>query len=234
MGRYRWDGSSLVEGQGLRVFGSAEARQSNGPNHSGGPLVLGADGLLYLASGFNSGWCALKGPDGRDPQQAPSDLVVLPGASYGDPELSFQVPIGITSIGFLSGSVLGPGYDDGVLTGNGRFDNARVYLLRLNPARDGLVLAGALADGVADSGETDGLVFGTDFGVVTDIQVGADGAVYITSLSQGTVYRLAPVPVPASVAPLGAALAPLGWYRRRRSPASSGSPGTGRAGRTPA
>jgi hypothetical protein len=37
------------------------------------------DEVNLLASGFNSGWRALMGPDGRDPQQAPSDLVMLPG-----------------------------------------------------------------------------------------------------------------------------------------------------------
>ncbi|MAS41177.1 MAG: hypothetical protein CMK33_05615 [Porticoccaceae bacterium] len=50
---------------------------------------------------------------------------------------------------------------------------------------------------MADAGETGSLVFGQDFGIVTDMEIGPDGALYVTSLTQGAVYRVSAVPEPA-------------------------------------
>jgi hypothetical protein len=53
-----------------------------------------------------------------------------------------------------------------------------------------------LRDRVADNlakfeiTESESLLFGTNFGVVTDIHTGPDGRVYLVSLSHGRVYRI--------------------------------------------
>ena len=53
-----------------------------------------------------------------------------------------------------------------------------------------------LQDRVADNldkfdiTESESLLFGTDFGVVTDIQNAADGSLYLVSLTHGTVYKI--------------------------------------------
>ena len=53
-----------------------------------------------------------------------------------------------------------------------------------------------LADGVADNigkweiTESESLLFGRNFGTATDIQTGADGDLYVVSLSLGTVYEV--------------------------------------------
>ena len=95
-------------------------------------------------------------------------------SSYSDPEFSFAQPIGITSIGFLEGSALGAAYDDAVLVGDN--NTGSLYLFRLNGARDGFALSGDLADLVADGAERAKLLFGSNFFVTTDIEVGPDGA----------------------------------------------------------
>jgi len=154
------------------------------------------DEINQLGAGDNSGWSKIMGPDARtdfSTFNAPGDLNQQPGSQYEDPKFSIRTPVGITSLGFLHGSSWGDAYDDGVLVGDNNTGN--LYLLRLNAARDGFVLAGSLADLVADGTAERNLVrFGQDFSVTTDIQVGPDGAVYVTSLGDGTIYRIAPVP----------------------------------------
>lgn len=166
------------------------------------------DEINLVAPGFNSGWSQIMGPDSRDPQNAPGDLVNLPGSAYSDPEFSFLNPTGITAIEFLADSSLA-GYQDAVIVGN--INLGTLHVLRLNAARDGFVLTGNLADLVADDAtERDSLLFGSSFGGATDIEVGPDGAVYLTSYFDGTVYRI--VPEPASLAIVGFA----GLFLRRR------------------
>src|SRR5207237_6477171 len=54
----------------------------------------------------------------------------------------------------------------------------------------------ALADKVDDNeykfdeGESDSLVVGENFGIVSDIQTGPDGNLYVTSLSNGAIYKI--------------------------------------------
>lgn len=151
------------------------------------------DEINVVARGFNSGWNKIQGPDVRDAQNAAVDLVALGGSIYSDPEFSFLDPIGITSIQFLAGSLFGPRYVDSLLIGD--VNSGQLYRFRLNAARSGFVLSDALSDLVADSNaEAAPLVFGAGFGIVSDMTRGPDGAIYVTSLTNGEIYRIAQRP----------------------------------------
>ena len=159
----------------------------------------------YIAAG-------LRRRRGGSTQNAPGSLKNLAGSQYSDPEFSFRRPIGITSIEFLADSNL-PGYEDAVLVGE--YAQGRLWLLRLNQNRDGFVLEGGLADGVLD--DTDVLAaFGTGFGIVTDIQVGPDGALYILGLSADQVWRIGAIPEPHSWILSLVGLALIGCAVRKR------------------
>lgn len=179
----------------------------NGPNRM--------DEINLVDAGMNSGWSILMGPESRDPQgQTRDDLVdLLMQSTYSDPEFSFDQPVAVTSIAFLAGSALGAAYDDAVLVGDN--NTGSLYLFRLNGARDGFVLSGDLADLVADTGERAQLVFGSGFSVTTGIEVGPDGALYVLSLGQNRIYRIVPIPEPASGATLALGLVALTFLRRR-------------------
>ena len=161
-----------------------------------------------MASGFNSGWSEITGPDSRDPQGT-GDLVDLGSAStYSDPEFSFLSPLGITDLGFLANFTIDPSYQDAVIFGGSNTINTgRLHILRLNGARDGFdvsELPAGLADLVTDNAaELDALTFGTGFGLVTDIQVGPANAVYVLSLTGGALYQIVPEPRIATIIDLG-------------------------------
>ncbi len=170
------------------------------------------DEINRVEPGFNSGWDAIMGPDARDAQDAPDDLVVLDGSAYSDPEFSFLDPVGITSIQFLHGSALGAAYDDVVVVGDIVPD--RLYAFTLNDSRTGFELPGDLADEVIDFGDPlSPILFGTGSGGVTDLQVGPDGALYVLSYGDGAIYRI--IPEPASAAMLSGLSTALLLRRRR-------------------
>ncbi len=156
------------------------------------------DEINLVAPGFNSGWSPIMGPDARDLMDAPGDLVVLPNSSYSDPEFSFLGTIGITDLAFLADFTFDARYHDAVIFGGSNGRNAgRLHVLRLNAARNGFDVSGlpaGLTDLVTDTNmELDELTFGSGFGVVTDIQIGPDRALYVLSLN-GALYRIVPDP----------------------------------------
>ncbi len=209
----RWYTYGLRNSFGLAIDPATQRlwNTENGPNSY--------DEINLLFAGMNSGWTPIMGPDGRD-SNSTADLVMLPGAAYADPEFSFVQPIGITALHFLHGSAWGAEYDDAVLFGE--VNGGRLWLLRLNAARDGFLLAGSLADGVFDAG--DALEpFGTNFGIVTDLTRGPDGALYITSYGSDTIFRVAPVPEPGTWALMvfGLAITAIGLSRRHARESSA-------------
>ena len=179
------------------------------------------DEINLVTPGFNSGWNQIMGPDARDPQGL-GNLVVLPGSAYSDPEFSFLAPVAVTGLSFLANTTLGASYQDALLVGD--VNNGNLYLFRLNAARDGFVLGGGLSDLVADSvAERNAVRFGQGFGGVTDIQIGPDGAAYVTSIGNGTIYRITgptpaavDVPEASSLLLLPSALLPFLLSRRRK------------------
>jgi len=148
------------------------------------------DEVNLVAAAFNSGWEQLMGPDARDPQSV-GDLWDVPGAgsTYSDPEFSWNATVAPTAILFPHGSTWGPAHDDAIVVGD--TNTGRLYRFELTPARDAFVLAGDLADRVLDPGDdASPIVFGQGFGVVTDMEKGPDGDVYVVSLSAGRIYRI--------------------------------------------
>jgi len=183
------------------VFDSLTARlwlTENGPNVY--------DEINLVRRGFNSGWLKIMGPDSRNATYSENgnraynanDLVYLPNAYYADPIFSWLQPIGVTSIVFMRSARFGAGVRDEVIVGES--NNGGLYRFTMNASRDDFVLTGGLADRVADSATERNLsLFGSGWGVVTDLRIGPDGYLYVVSLYANRVYRIRPVNPPAIV-----------------------------------
>lgn len=153
------------------------------------------DEVNLVASGFNSGWEALMGPESRTPGHGPFFNMPGGGSLYSDPEFAWLSTIAPTAIFFPVGTSWGPAYDNVALVGDNNF--GAIYSLALNGGRTGFNLTGGLADLVADNAtERDQLRLGQGFGAITDIKRGPDNHVYVVSIFPPAIYRIAgPVPV---------------------------------------
>jgi aldose sugar dehydrogenase len=156
------------------------------------------DEVNRVVPGMNSGWEQIMGPDDRDPQ-GPADLWMAPGAVYRDPEFSWVATVAPTSLAFADGPILGCGLMGDLLVADNNC--GQLYRFRLDAARDHLVFVSSfLQDRVADNGgatcvaEQGEILFGGGFGVVTDLEPGPDGRLYVVSLSGGAIYRIGPRP----------------------------------------
>ena len=155
------------------------------------------DEINIVNPGFNSGWSQIQGlakddltGDGADPAK---DLVDFDGkGKYSDPLFVWTTPIGVTSLKFLNSDKLGQQYQNTIFIGD--VDAGFLYNFKPNEQRTGLLLEDPLSDKVADNPNEmldGGIVFGKGFGVITDIQVGPDGNLYVLNL-QGSIYRISP------------------------------------------
>ena len=156
------------------------------------------DEVNLVGRGFNSGWEQIMGPDSRDPQ-GEEDLWVVPGSAYSDPEFSWLVPVAPTAITFAESRIMGCDREHDAFVGDNNC--GQIYQFELNASRDGFTFQTAgLQDLVADNSaltcktEMDELIFGLVFGVITDIENGPDGRLYVVSLSAGAIYRIGPNP----------------------------------------
>ena len=131
--------------------------------------------------------------------EALSRLHELPGSHYADPEFSWKYVLAPAAIGFQRGRGLGPQYANDLFVGFSTLDTLGGPLFRFNLTGNRQKIAvddPRLADRVADNltfhdmTESETLVFGTDFGIVTDIETGPNGNLFVVSLDQGAVYEI--------------------------------------------
>lgn len=129
-------------------------------------------------------------------------LVVIdadPVSHYSDPEFSWRYEVAPAGLGFIEGRGLGPQYRGDMIIGAARPTLAEGHLFRLqltgNRAKiavDDPRLEDRIADNTAkfDLTESESLLFGTGFGIGTDIHTGPNGNLYVVSLSHGTIYEI--------------------------------------------
>lgn len=174
---------------------------------------------IYTA-GANMGWIQIMGPPERFDEykeiELPTDrqldnpefppemladsaeealqrLVLLPGAQYQPPLVSWKYAVAPTAMHFVPENGL-PGQEGALLMGD--VNTGSVY--RFETDANGLVLEGPLADGVNDNtpedliGEMSGSLFAGGIFVVGDIETGPDGTLWITSIALNTLYAVRP------------------------------------------
>ena len=171
------------------------------------------DEINLVESGFNSGWDKIQGvwlaqrinsdlpasESKKADNQDREDLLRFDGrGKYSEPEFTWWQTLGPTALKFFSSNKLGDDYKNDMFVGDVQFGN--VYRFELNNDRTELAFAdGPLADKIADTDEElleeNGdatLVFAEGFGIISDIQVGYDGYLYILSFDKGSLYRIIP------------------------------------------
>jgi aldose sugar dehydrogenase len=133
------------------------------------------------------------------PQEALSRMFVLPGSHYSDPEFSWKHVLAPAAIGFAAGHGLGPQYEGDLFVGFSTTDTLGGPLFRFNLtgnrrkiAVDDPRLEDRVADNITfhDMTESESLLFGRDFGIVTDIKTGPNGNLFVVSLLNGAVYEI--------------------------------------------
>ena len=153
------------------------------------------DEINLIENKFNSGWAKIIG-DINDEQ-------LIPISPYGDfvysnPEFSWELPIGITALDFGEGQLFSE-YDGWLFVADS--NNGNIYFLKLNKERNGFDFQSEhLKDLVVniDPENTYGnfhesmseIMFGANFGLITDLKFGPDGSLYVVSLMEGTIYRI--------------------------------------------
>lgn len=168
----------------------------NGPNFG--------DEINLVPQGFNSGWLKVQGISPRPSTSEVEGLKSFGGrGEYSDPELTWSLPVGLTSIRFFDSDKFGELYRNDLFVAD--IHNGNIYHLELDEQRLGLNLNGTLADKVVNSTEEGAeLVFARGFNGVVDLEVGPDGYLYILAYheqtkadrqhyyGQGRIYRIVP------------------------------------------
>jgi len=155
------------------------------------------DELNLVEPGFNSGWAVVQGTTVMASHGSreyvnftfPTSLVNFEGkGTYSGPELTWNYTVGPTALKFLKSEALGKQYANDMFVGSTSGD---IFHFNLNKNRDALSLRGLLADKVANNlDETQGLVWARNFNIITDIEVGPDGYLYVVSNTNGKIYKI--------------------------------------------
>jgi glucose/arabinose dehydrogenase len=122
-----------------------------------------------------------------------------PVSHYHDPEFSWKFEIAPAGLGFISTRALGPQYQGDMILGAATPTLLGGQLFRFNLTGnrrkigvDDPRLEDRVADNLAKNEitESESLLFGTGFGIGTDIHTGPNGNLFVVSLSHGAIYEI--------------------------------------------
>jgi glucose/arabinose dehydrogenase len=122
-----------------------------------------------------------------------------PVSHYSDPEFSWKFEVAPAAVGFIRGRALGSQYEGDLVLGAARptLRGGQLFRFNLTGNRQAVAVSDPrLSDRVADNlakfdiTESESLLFGTNFGVGTDIQTGPNGNLFVVSLSNGEIYEI--------------------------------------------
>jgi aldose sugar dehydrogenase len=152
------------------------------------------DEINLVRPGFNSGWPVIQGPSILKDNFDKNKLENFDGNGvYMDPEFNWEDTVAPTSLLFFNSDKLGQEYQNDLFVGSAK--NGTIFHFDLNENRTHLDLDGPLSDRVADTSEELGdVTFAKGIGLVTDLEVGPDGYLYVlTSIKYDAVlFRITP------------------------------------------
>jgi aldose sugar dehydrogenase len=159
------------------------------------------DELNLVEPGFNSGHNAVDGfwerinySEGKYVKEPdPSKLETFGGkGKYSSPEFAWYKTVGVSALKFLNTDKYGSRYKDNLLVAT-IVPNGDIYDFDLSKNRSSLNLPGLLKDKIVDNyTELSPVMFGSNFGGISDLSVGPDGYLYVVSFGEGRIYRVVP------------------------------------------
>ena len=179
-----------------------------------GPLSRMANWKFIETTQFNSSLQQVRYPPTRAAYTANlalARMLMLPGATYVDPELSWKYEIGPSGAAFVQGNALGAAYNGTLWIGSARSfqqvgaNGGSLYRIKLTADRLHVDTSAdpRLADKVADNlfraqkfegTESETLLIGQGFGTTPSIEQGPDGNLYVVSLTDNAIYRISQRP----------------------------------------
>lgn len=155
------------------------------------------DEINLVEPKFNSGWVPIMGPASKDQIK---NLPGIRGFQYSDPEFSWERTVAPTGLTFIQSEKF-HSYKNSVFVGDCHLGN--LYAFSLNDKRTGFVFQDPnLNDRVLNQIPTDNnernsesmeeILFGKNFGCITDVQEGPEGNLYVVSITGGAIYRIFP------------------------------------------
>jgi glucose/arabinose dehydrogenase len=159
-------------------------------NSENGPYY--GDEINLVEPGFNSGWRKVHGiwkvdnlsraeiEGAGSVDHDPTNLVTFDGSgTYRSPALTWHVTTGPTAVKFINSTIFGNRYEGDLLVSD---VNGRIYLFTLGSNRTELLLEGDLSDKVVDRNEEiHSKIWAQDMGIITDMDFGPDGYLYVLS-----------------------------------------------------
>ena len=165
------------------------------------------DEINLVEPGFNSGWYKLQGvwkpryDSIRGGDLIAGDKLLIPDidylenfdgkGEYSQPEFTWNYTVGPTALTFLHTDNYPKIYKDDLFVGD--TNNGYLYHFDLNENRTSLILDGVLSDKIADNPEElKEIIFGLNFGQITDIEISPDGYLYILShyKNKATIFKI--------------------------------------------
>lgn len=164
------------------------------------------DEINLVEPGFNSGWEKVQGIWKLNQTKNKNGIYGQSGENmqfvdfdgkgkYSAPEFEWEKPVGPTALIFLETDKLGAEYKNDILVGS--VERGIIYHFPVTDDRKSLSLTDDLADLVFNKKDNASqIIFGQNFGIVTDMEVGPDGYLYVVSGDRGTdkgaIYRIVP------------------------------------------
>ena len=136
---------------------------------------------------YNSGWAKIQGPATQEEMER---FVGYKDYIYSDPEFSWEDTVAPTGITFVDQKW--KDYENNVFVGDCQ---GHIYKFQLNTMRDGFIFENPdLSDLVLNIEDSnDEILFGKNFGCVTDVKYSSDGDLYVISyLNNGAIYKIKP------------------------------------------
>ena len=152
------------------------------------------DEINLVLEKSNLGWAKHMGPINEE------STSIIPGYEeyvYKNPEFSWELPVAPTALEFVDSNMFQK-YKNWLFVADSI--NGNIYKFRLNSDRTGFMfdqphLQDNVLNIVDEPGNNlvesmDEILFGKNFGIISDIEFGPDGALYVISLSEGTIYKI--------------------------------------------
>lgn len=154
------------------------------------------DEINLVEPKFNSGWVTIMGPATEEQIES---LPQFKNFIYSDPEFSWEKPTVPTDLIFPI-SVQFKKYNESLFVADCL---GNIYNFLLNSSRTGFVfqtphLSDLVVNTLIDddgnliSESVDEILFGAGFGCISNLEFGPDGFLYVTSLSENTIYKIKP------------------------------------------